>query len=266
MEDLGNSLSKNTYKGRSYQNHGISNIFHNFEIDVKFLLDLLPLEMKETVCKMLNDEQQDESSDLVRNILKKEISNIKTDISCNIAEQYKVINDLNPETWFAQRNGVLKAVVEGLAPQGEGRLSWFQKCVALSEHLYSLTSPPLVAPFSFTTKIVVLANTNSKIAVNLFAKSLPPGGTYCTLKSWMKNLTDTPLTFPSGSCAVAIDNQIVSKKYKVRVGQKSRVSVVTSMCQAEIDDNDDLQRQEDLAPRYDIALIIINTFNITVLV
>lgn len=49
---------------------------------------------------------------------------------------------------------------------------------------------------------------------------------------------------------VAIDNdQIVQRKWKVKVGQKARVSVVTSVCQAKIDSGDSLQTREDLAPR-----------------
>ena len=54
-----------------------------------------------------------------------------------------------------------------------------------------------------------------------------PGGSYSTLKVWTKDLTSEAKDFPCGDCMVAIDNdQIVQRKWKVKVGQKARVSVV----------------------------------------
>ncbi|EDO39153.1 predicted protein [Nematostella vectensis] len=49
---------------------------------------------------------------------------------------------------------------------------------------------------------------------------------------------------------MAIDNdQVVKKNWKVRVGQKSRVSIITSVCQAVVDGSDDLQKRPDPSPR-----------------
>lgn len=49
---------------------------------------------------------------------------------------------------------------------------------------------------------------------------------------------------------VAIDNdQIVQRKWKLKVRQKARVSVVTSVCQAEVDSGGSFQTRGDLAPR-----------------
>ena len=58
---------------------------------------------------------------------------------------------------------------------------------------------------------------------------------------------------------VAIDNdQIVQHKWKVKVGQKSRVSVVTSVCQAEVNSLGLLQIRSDLAPRFIVMTIFIH--------
>jgi len=78
------------------------------------------------------------------------------------------------------------------------------------------------------TNISILVISNSKLVVNMFGKALPDGS-YATLKLWTRDLTSDPKEFRPGDCMVAIDNeQIVQRKWKVKVGQKSRVSVVTS--------------------------------------
>ena len=42
---------------------------------------------------------------------------------------------------------------------------------------------------------------------------------------------------------------IVQKKWKIKVNQKARVSILTSVCQAEIDRDGGLQKKPELAPR-----------------
>ena len=96
---------------------------------------------------------------------------------------------------------------------------------------------------------LLLTVSNSKLAVNLFGKSLP-GRSYQTLRTWLEQLSSTPNSFPSGDCEVAIDNdQEVKKKWKIKVGQKSRVSIVTSVCQARVSLEGKLQQRENLAPK-----------------
>ena len=104
-----------------------------------------------------------------------------------------------------------------------------------------------VGPCSFMTNISILSVSNSKLVVNMFGKTLP-GGSYATLKLWTKDLTSDTKVSP-GDCMVAIDNdQIVQRKWKVKVGQKSRVSVVTSVRKAEVNSQGSLQTRSDLAP------------------
>ena len=48
----------------------------------------------------------------------------------------------------------------------------------------------------------------------------------------------------------AFDNdQIVQQKWKVKVGQKECVNILTCVCQAVVDEGGTLQKREDLAPR-----------------
>ena len=85
--------------------------------------------------------------------------------------------------------------------------------------------------------------------LNVVSKILP-GGSYSTVTGWRDSLASVPLSFPSGDCVTAFDNdQIVQRKWKFKVGQKARVSILTSVCQAEVDAGGTLQKREGLAPR-----------------
>ena len=173
----------------------------------------------------------------------------KIQVDCqSFAQTYKdlaTLQDFRAKDWFLRRNPIDKAVVDGLASPEK---NYFHRCLAL-EHLYNLQGMSFVGPCSFMTNISLLAISNSKLTVNMFGKVLP-GGSYPTLKVWTRDLSSDPKEFPSGDCMVAIDNdQIVQRKWKVKVGQKARVSVVTSVCQAEVDSDGSLQTRGDLAPR-----------------
>ena len=186
--------------------------------------------------------------DLVFEAFSQQRSSIAEDAS-SCSQSYKDITFLKGidcQDWLQRRNEVVYAAVSGLS---SGRNSNdFQNCLAL-EHLYHVTGVNCVLPFSFMTNVLLLAVSNSKLAVSVMSKALP-GGSYPTLKSWLDQLSSMPPRFPRGDCAVAIDNdQVVKKNWKVRVGQKSRVSIVTSVCQAEIDPEGRIQQRPDLAPR-----------------
>ena len=97
--------------------------------------------------------------------------------------------------------------------------------------------------------LLVFAFTNSKIALNIISKILP-AGSYSTVMSWRDNLASVPCPFPEGDCIVAFDNdQIVQKKWKVKAGEKARVSILTSICQAVINTETVLQQRSDLSPK-----------------
>ena len=171
----------------------------------------------------------------------------KMQVDCDsFAQTYKdleVLQDFKAEEWFARRNPIVTSAIKGLASNEK---NYFQLCLAL-EHLYNLQGMHFVGPCSFMTNISILSVSNSKLVVNMFGKTLP-GGSYATLKLWTKDLTSDTKDSP-GDCMVAIDNdQIVQQKWKVKVGEKSRVSVVTSVCQAEVNSQGSLQTQSDLAP------------------
>ncbi|XP_078368456.1 uncharacterized protein LOC144652290 [Oculina patagonica] len=200
-------------------------------------------ELSDSSCKMPEDLLAKVSHELLR------LQKSKVQVDCqSFSQTYKdlgTLQNFKTEDWFSRRNPIVKAVVDGLASPEK---NYFQRCLAL-EHLYNLQGINFVGPCSFMTNISLLAISNSKLSVNMFGKALP-GGSYSTLKVWTRDLTSEPKEFPPGDCMVAIDNnQIVQRKWKVKVGQKARVSVVTSVCQAEIDSGGSLQTRGDLAPR-----------------
>ena len=201
-------------------------------------------DLTDSLSKMPEDIQ----AKLVHEVVHLQKQKMKVDCH-SFSQTYKnleTLQDFRAEDWFSRRNSVVKAVVNAIASPDK---NYFHRCLAL-EHLYDLQGVNFVGPCSFMTNIRLLAISNSKLTVNMIGKVLP-GGSYSTLKVWTRDLTSEAKYFPSGDCMVAIDNdQIVQRKWKVKVGQKARVSVVTSVCQAEVDSSGLLQTRADLAPRY----------------
>ena len=116
-------------------------------------------------------------------------------------------------------------------------------------HLYSLAgNGQYVLPFSFLVNLMMFTITNSKLALSIVSKLLP-GGSYYAVTSWRDSLESVPQLFPSSDCITAFDNdQIVQRKWKVKVGQKARVSILTSMSQTVIDQDGTLQQREEQQP------------------
>lgn len=226
------------------------------------------MELLQNSLKGVNVLQEDELGDCIAKVPEDMQANIvqriiheqkrKLQVDCHpFAQPYKVLEMLqnfDAEEWFSRCNPIIKSVIEGLASKEK---NYFQRCLAL-EHLYHIHGMTFVGPPSFMTNISLLAVSNSKLVVNMFGKALP-GGSYSTLKLWTRDLASDQKEFPPGDCMVAIDNdQIVQHKWKVKVGQKSRVSVVTSVCQAEVNSLGSLQIRSDLAPRFIVMTIFIH--------
>ena len=186
---------------------------------------------------------------LAYNLLRGQVKDVLRDQQ-SFSQTYKsieIVKNIDREAWLQRRNKVLTAVVDGIS---DGKKSNFQKCVAV-EHLYSLAdSDQSVPPFSFLVNLLLFTITNSRLAMSVVSKILP-GGSYSTVTGWRDGLASVPPPFPPGDSIVAFDNdQIVQRRWKVKVGQKSRVSILTSICQAAVNEKGTLQKREDLAPRY----------------
>ena len=75
------------------------------------------------------------------------------------------------------------------------------KCVAL-EQMYSINSPYLVAPFSFTRNVLQYQATQSRVSTELNGKLGPCGG-YTTITNWLTSQSTKPLAFPVFDSQVA---------------------------------------------------------------
>ena len=145
------------------------------------------------------------------------------------------------------QNSVLTCAIKSLCHENAKP---FERAVA-TDQLYSLVSPSFVSPLLFATNLLAYSVTRSKLALNINGKLHPAGG-HSTVRNWLNNLTMTVPEFPPGDLLTAIDNdQVLIKKWTVRKDNRAQISVLTSVCVAQISPYGTLQLlQPGLAPRY----------------
>lgn len=181
-------------------------------------------------------------------IFNSEKENVKSDIA-SCSQTYKhlpVLLQVTPHGWVQARNSVLTCAVKSLCHENAKP---FEQAVA-TDQLYSLVSPSFVSPLLFATNLLAYSVTRSKLALNINGKLHPAGG-HNTVMNWLNNLTMTVPEFPPGDLLTAIDNdQVLIKKWTVRKDNRAQVSVLTSVCVAQISPYGTLQLQPSLAPRY----------------
>lgn len=159
------------------------------------------------------------------------------------------ISDLlkgNPESWLLSRNLVLKSAVNALS---DSRTKAIKKVMAVN-HMHNLAKPNFISPIMFGANLVMYSIARSKMAVDIYGK-LHPEGQYKLMKSWLHGLTMEIPAMPDNDILTAIDNdQVLLKKWTVRKENRAQISILTSVCHAEVGtSNAVLQRDEKLAPR-----------------
>ena len=183
-------------------------------------------------------------------IFSSEKQNVKSDIaSCSQIYMYKhlpALLQVTPHGWVQARNSVLTCAIKSLCHENAKP---FERAVA-TDQLYSLVSPCFVSPLLFATNLLAYSVTRSKLALNINGKLHPAGG-HSTVRNWLNSLTMTVPHFPSGDLLTAIDNdQVLIKKLTVRKDNRAQISVLTSVCVAQISPYGTLQLEPTLAPRY----------------
>ncbi|XP_035690584.1 uncharacterized protein LOC118425675 [Branchiostoma floridae] len=208
----------------------------------------------ESVCGYIIDGNKPNVSDMPLTVLCKVVKAAAQGQRQSILEDSKTISelhkepqtlsDLDPKTYYSNRNCVCTSFVDGLADK---KTSTASKVMTL-EQIYHIVSPVLVAPFTFTRNLLCYVATNSKLVVNMLGK-ISSGGMIDTVKSYLDTIAVNPLPFPNGDCEVAIDNdQKLKKQWSVRAKGKMTCSVVTSVCQVEHGPEMDMQGRDDLSP------------------
>ncbi|KAJ8022554.1 hypothetical protein HOLleu_37485 [Holothuria leucospilota] len=182
-----------------------------------------------------------------------EIQNVQVKKDSTLISQnyqdLEYLTNINLEEWLSGRNPVVVNFVKGvsgLASPLKGRPLY---SVAKSvEQVYNTLKSKHVMLLSFSENAVIHSIVNSKLACNINGLS-SPGGSYWTLKHWLENQASSLLPPPVGDCLCAFDNdQVVGKTYHVRANSKVRVSVITSICMAEVDLHGELQKKSELKP------------------
>ncbi|XP_070548038.1 uncharacterized protein [Ptychodera flava] len=116
------------------------------------------------------------------------------------------------------------------------------------EALYHVNSMNSVSPFAFSESVVGYSVSNSRAVVNLYNHA-QPACSYTRMKTWLQEQATADPVFPQGDVHVAIDNdQIVGKTYRVKENSKVNVSVLTSVCYAQLDPEGKLQEDPALKP------------------
>lgn len=157
-----------------------------------------------------------------------------------------VLLQVTPHGWVQARNSILTCAVKSLCHEN---VKPFERAVA-TDQLYSLVSPSSVSPLLFTTNLLAYSVTRSKLALNINGKLHPAGG-HSTVRNWLNSLTMTVPHFPSGDLLTAIENdQVLIKKWTVRKDNRAQISVLTSVCVAQISPYGTLQLEPSLTPRY----------------
>ena len=108
---------------------------------------------------------------------------------------------------------------------------------------------PVILPLHFRESLVLYNLTNSKCGLQLLSKqsSFP---SYYSMKSWLQTLSLTStIPRPLGDILIVIDNnQILKKKWAIRVNNKSYSTVVTMVVAFEQDIHGTLEFDPAMAP------------------
>ena len=134
------------------------------------------------------------------------------------------------------RNKVILAFLNGISYEEQEMKTQLtlKTCVAL-EHLYGMSTKYYVAPMCFMNNIMQYQATQSRMCINLNAKT-GQAGSYKTVSDWLVSQSTKELDFPQSDCMVAFDNnQVVGKSRCVSTDNKVKSSCVTSICAVAID-------------------------------
>ena len=97
---------------------------------------------------------------------------------------------------------------------------------------------------------MVYSIARSKLPTNICGKIFPTGVS-STVRAWLIKLTMDVPQVPSGDILTSINNdQVLIKTWTLRKDNRAQISILTSVCVAEIDHEGVEQKKTSLAPRY----------------
>lgn len=122
--------------------------------------------------------------------------------------------------------------------------------VKVHEHILHMLFPSIVLPLCFMENLLLYNKTSSRQATDLIGNG-GPHGCYDVVKDWLGNQSMNQLQFPCGDCVVVFDNnQVIGRSWKVKLNNKVKSSVVTTICQIEYPGYGNIQSRNDLLPKF----------------
>ena len=165
----------------------------------------------------------------------------------------KTLKCLDLKKYYDEQSPVLRAFLLGIQGQGVQSTRNLEKhlythCKAI-ESLLHVADAKFVQPLHFRESLVLYNITKSKTALQLMAAK-SPYPSYTTILDWLRDLSLTPsVQRPLGDIIITIDNnQILKKKWAIRVENKSYSTVVTMIVAFELDKEGQLQCDPVLVP------------------
>ena len=117
------------------------------------------------------------------------------------------------------------------------------------ESILHLAEPRFLPPLHFRESLILYTSAKNKAALRMMSMK-SPYPSYSRIKDWLNDLSLSPaVQRPLGDIVIAIDNnQILKKKWGIRVENKSYHTVVTMVVAFELDEDGKLQCDPSLAP------------------
>ena len=176
--------------------------------------------------------------------------NVKSNcVSLGADRSLPALLSLHPDEYITAFNPVVTAFVSGLndlekghaTPQSSSKCDTYKLCKTL-ECILQLSSPTTMLPIHFRESVLLYTITGSKLALT----SIGAGAhcSYQSVKSWLDSLSKNTPTFPNTDSVVAFDNnQVMKRRWKVKLNNQVQCSVVTVVVNFELRKEGDLQCQ-----------------------
>ncbi len=116
------------------------------------------------------------------------------------------------------------------------------------ESILHLVNPHITLPLHLQESMVLYSSTGSKMALQITSMG-SPHASYQMVKNLLESLGSSESSVPGGDLVAAFDNnQILNRPWKVKLGAKYVVNIVTMVVLFTIDKNGTLQHSKELIP------------------
>ena len=196
---------------------------------------------------MLNSKQR---QILARSLGLAEQSNIRKELSelKYIYKDISLLRNFDVRRYLSSKNATIKAFLDGLHSQSATAPSAYRLARAIEEML-DICGVGTVQPLHFLESLTLYCMTRSKSALQTLS-ARTPYPSYHTLQRWLKLLqVQQQVQHPLTSSVYAIDNnQVLQKKWGIKVENKCYSSVTTMVVAFDIHEASSILKDKENAP------------------